>query len=592
METVSTKKRTIKLIALTVVCVVLLASLSGCLSSCIFDGELFDEYLNQLLISMLDGDALSINILIDDPSAFNFEDITASLPLPVESAEEYAEQMKSINDVVALFKKFDYDGLNFRQKCDYDTVIDYFSTQAQYAPYYYMQDQYLGPTSGWNVVLPLYLDKYSFKSKTDIYNWISLVEQTATAFPQYIEFEKKRISAGYGRAEYTYKGIADQATEMAKTDDNGKHFLETLFDEKISACDFLSDVEKANYIERATTAIKVSFIPSYQNLATEMSNLEGNFNNLGICYFDGGKEYYKLLFKDNSSSSDAIEVAYVNLQNAYNSALNTTNETFAKLASLGVEKEQALEMLDQLSTSSDLTKADFENIYSSLKTAYSADFPVLPDSIPDATFKEVPASMADFYNPASYFKSAIDSASAEETIYINTQKDSGYVGFDLIAHEGIPGHQLQHAFSKTCGISKLRTVLGYTGYAEGWATHAQYYAQKYYEGTDIEKLIYKLYLLNDELTLYILTMIDIDVNYFGAPKETVVEDYSRFGFSSTGLERTFEYVVENPTVYSSYGYGYYKMADLRKNYSGNDLAFHTAVLSIGPTSYEILAKYI
>ncbi|MCQ2602774.1 MAG: DUF885 domain-containing protein, partial [Clostridia bacterium] len=493
MEIVSTKKRTIKLIALTAICVVLLASLSGCLSSCIFDSELFDEYLDQLFVSMLDGDALSINILIDDPSAFNFEDMTASLPLPVESAEEYAEQMKSINNVVALFKKFDYDGLNFRQKCDYDTVIDYFSTQAQYAPYYYMQDQYLGSSGGWNVVLPLYLDKYVFKTKTDIDNWISLVEQTSTAFPKYIEFEKKRIAAGYGRAEYIYKGIADQATEMANAFTDGKHFLEIVFDEKVSACDFLSDVEKANYTERATTAIKVSFIPSYQNLANEMSTLEGDFNNLGICYFDGGKEYYKLLFKDNASSSDAIEIAYVNLQNAYNSTLNTTKEIFAKLASLGVEKEQALEMLDELSKSDDLTKKDFENIYSALKTAYSADFPVLPDSIPDATFKEVPAAMANFYNPASYFKSAIDSASSEETIYINTQRESSYVGFDLIAHEGIPGHQLQHAYSKTCGISKLRTVLGYTGYAEGWATYAQYYAQKYYEGTDIEKLIYKLF---------------------------------------------------------------------------------------------------
>lgn len=591
MTNISNRKRTIRLIALTIICVVLLASLSGCLSSCIFTADLFDDYVEQLFVSMLDGDALSINILIADPSAFDFQDVSANLPLPCESEQEYAEQMKSIKNIATTFKKFNYDKLSYRQKCDCDTIIDYFTTYAQYADYYYFQDNYLGTTSGWNVILPLYLDKFAFKSKTDVDNWISLVEQTSTAFPKYIEFEKKRILAGYGRAEYTYKGIADQAAEMAKTTD-GKHFLEILFADKISACDFLNDVEKANYSERANTAITVSFIPAYQNLASEINALEGDFNNLGICYFDNGKEYYKLLFKDNSSSSDAVEIAYLNMQNAYNSALSEITETLSSLSSLGVEKEQALDMVDQLTQNSELTKTDFENIYSALKTAYSADFPVLPDSIPDATFKEVPSAMTEFYNPASYFKSAIDSNSSEESIYINSASKSGYVGFDLIAHEGIPGHQLQHAYSKTSGVSKLRTVLGYTGYAEGWATYAQYYSQKYYEGTDVEKLIYKLFLLNDELTLYLLTMIDMDVNYFGETKETVVENYSKFGFSSTGLERTFEYVAENPAVYSSYGYGYYKMAQLRKNYSGNDLAFHTAILSTGPTTFEILAKFI
>ncbi len=592
MTNISNRKRTIRLIALTIICVVLLASLSGCLSSCIFTADLFDDYVEQLFVSMLDGDALSINILIADPSAFDFQDVSANLPLPCENEQEYVEQMKSIKNIVTTFQKFNYDKLSYRQKCDYDTLIDYFTTYAQYADYYYLQDNYLGSNGGWNVILPLYLDKYSFNSKTDVDNWISLVEQTSTAFPRYIEFEKKRISAGYGRAQFVYQGIAKQATEMSKVDDGGKHFLEILFADKISACNFLNDVEKANYIERATTAITVSFIPSYQNLANEMNSIDGTFYDLGLCYFNGAKAYYKLLFKDNAPTSDAVEVAYLNMQNAYDATLASINEVFAKLSASGVGKESALDMLGKLSEGEDLTKQDFENIYLSLKTAYSADFPVLPDSIPDATFKEVPDAMTEFYNPASYFKSAVDSNTAEESIYINTKRNGGYVGFDLIAHEGIPGHQLQHAYSKTCGVSKIRTVLGYTGYAEGWATYAQYYSQKYYEGTDVEKLVYQLFLLNDELTLYLLTLMDMDVNYFGIDKSTLIKRYSAFGFSDSGLERTFEYVVENPAVYSSYGYGYYKMNAIRKNYSGNDLAFHTAVLSVGPTSFEIVEKYV
>ena len=51
-------------------------------------------------------------------------------------------------------------------------------------------------------------------------------------------------------------------------------------------------------------------------------------------------------------------------------------------------------------------------------------------------------------------------------------------------------------------------------------------------------------------------------------------------------------MVQNPAVYSSYGYGYYKMSALRDKYQGSDLEFHTAVLSVGPTTYEILEKHV
>ena len=54
----------------------------------------------------------------------------------------------------------------------------------------------------------------------------------------------------------------------------------------------------------------------------------------------------------------------------------------------------------------------------------------------------------------------------------------------------------------------------------------------------------------------------------------------------------YEYMIANPAVYSSYGYGNYKMEALRDAFEGTDLEFHTAVLTVGPTTYEILARYI
>ena len=54
----------------------------------------------------------------------------------------------------------------------------------------------------------------------------------------------------------------------------------------------------------------------------------------------------------------------------------------------------------------------------------------------------------------------------------------------------------------------------------------------------------------------------------------------------------YEYMIANFAVYLSYGYGNYKMEALRDAFEGTDLEFHTAVLTVGPTTYEILARYI
>ena len=88
---------------------------------------------------------------------------------------------------------------------------------------------------------------------------------------------------------------------------------------------------------------------------------------------------------------------------------------------------------------------------------------------------------------------------------------------------------------------------------------------------------------------YLYTFIDIEINYYGRTKEylSTHEVYSLI-FS----DYVYEYMIANPAVYLSYGYGNYKMEALRDSFESTDLEFHTAVLTVGPTTYEILARYI
>ncbi len=579
-----------RLTLLTVVALVVV-TLSVSLWGCGFFGLLggYGEadliaLMNELATSMFAGDGLSVNILLENSDKFGLADQPAHLPIPEFDKSKYEESMAGLSEIAQVFEQINYDKLSVVGKRDYDTVINYFTTYSAYKDFYYLDNRdYIGANDGWNVLLPLYLDKLAFKTENDVQNWITLASEAGTAFPEYARFEEEVLIAnGYGRAATTYRKIAEQCAQMAAVEEGKEHFLIDLFVEKINAVDFLNSEAVASYVSQAREAVNNSTIPAYVALgekASEFASLGLNLKPL-VEYQNGnyaeGRLYYELLFKDNASTDDSVEEAYQNMS-------SNLSEVLEKMETLSNQLEGEVTLSANFSTEA------INRYWSTLKTRYVEDFPALPSSVPDATFFAVPDAMSEFYNPASYFKSAVDSTSAPETIYINEKNAGGYLGFDIISHEGLPGHMLQHAYYKSTGANMLRALLGYTGYAEGWASYAQFYASKYFEGTPEEKIAYEIICLEDVASTYIVTMIDIAVNYKGRSYEDLEEDQF---FGKYINQNIYEYVVENPAVHASYGYGYYKMYQLKCGYQGSDLDFHKAILSMGPTTFEIIEKYL
>ncbi len=571
-------KKLISIIAVALVIVILSALLYGCGFFGGYGETALMELMTELATSMFTGDGLSVNILLENPENLGLDNQPAKLPVPNFNKEEYEEGMRGLADIAKVLKQINYDKLSTVGKCDYDTVVDYFTTYSQYADFYYLDNRdYIGVNDGWNVLLPLYLDKLAFKTENDVKNWIDLVNQTATAFPEYVKFEKEvLIPAGYGRSKASYEGIEEQCRNIVKVEEGEEHFLIGLFEDKMAAVTFLSAESSASYISQAKDAVNNRLIPAYISLADGVKELiPTSGNGKTLAEYAEGKAYYELLFKDTASTSDSVDTAYQNLTNAFNA-------TLTEIRTLATE-------VGDVELPTDFSAEAIKGYYDTLKAAYTQDFPALPSSIPDATFHKVPDAMSEFYNPASYFKSAVDSTSAPETIYINEANAGGYYGFDIISHEGIPGHMLQHAYYKSTGANMLRTVLGYTGYAEGWASYAQYYAGKYFVGTEEQKQAYKLMCLEDKAVTYVYTLLDIEINYKG---KSLAELQSHEFFGNYISERAYDYMLENPAVYASYGYGNYKMEELRAGFSGSDFDFHKGVLSVGPTTYEILKKYL
>ncbi len=593
--------------AVLILTVVLVGMLGGC---GMFQGgeKEFDDYLEEMFTALFSGDGMSINFLLANPAAYSLDEETASVPVPMDK-DEYEDGYAALKTQSKLMNLlFDYDELNESQKVWFDYMAEYFNNRSDYADYYYLQDDYLGSYLGFQAELPIYLAEYTFNRKHDVENWFNLINSAAENFPKYLEYEEQRIANGYGRADFVYVGSIEQCENFTGTaiyntsvESTGENFLINLFKEKISACDFLTDDEKSAYSSRAESAVNNILIPAYVALGRGVLNFIGNENNNqnGLSHYENGKEYYELLFRDATGVDDDVQTAFDKILADYNACVAETNELFRTIESeYGLDRETALAKLDEL-MEDDLENWTLEAMYDTvgnLRTLISEDFPALT-ACGEIVLKEIDPSLKDNYSPAAYFTSKLDDLNAKQVIIVNTYSDnlSSYNTFDLLSHEGFPGHLYQDVYFKNNGLPKTIRAMSSSGYLEGWATYVEYYAAKYFRPNTLDNLLYRLYLAENKTSQYIVAMSDIKVNYYGLTKEELRDflidnfytsaktDDAMYGAVSNYASRVFEHVIEVPTNVLTYYYSALKISELRTLCSDmTDLEFHTNLMQYGP----------
>lgn len=597
------RKNKIRGISFFLVVALIVAILTACNPFAGFGGEKFDSYCDELVHYMLNGDALSVNFLLSEPSAFGLEDSTATLYKPILDSNKYYESYSAYGELQKDLKKFNYSALSNSQKATWQMLMNSFGETAKKKDFFYLQSGYLGSVSGTNCNLPVELAEFKFHKKLDVENYLSLLDQSKDAFKSYCDYEKIRVDNGYGRAGKIYQGIVDQCNGFAPSGKDGDNFLVASFNNRIDACVFLTGPEKIDYKEKNLDLLRTKLLPAYRDTAVAVAKFvnDPKNNSLGLAKYQGGADYYQIIFNSKTSSANTIEQAFTNLTGFYNKTLTSylnMRNTY--------DTEYGLENLDgDIKAIYAENKTDIETLKSTICTleqAINKDFPTLPDTIPAATFNYVDQSLSEFYSPAAYFLSTADSLSSPEIIYVNSYSTSEYNTFELLSHEGYPGHLLQNAYFKSTGAHPVRRLFGFTGYSEGWGNYAQFYTAKYFSTNAQKSLAYQIYLENKILTGVRVSLIDILVNGLGNNVENIEKFITSTGVTLTGAPLTeyaqslVDFVVENPANYPAYYYGYYKLMSLKSRYqntwgaSYSDLNFHKAFLAAGPMTFEQLEE--
>ena len=545
--------------------------------------DAFDKFTDEIFAEVVSTDALTLHYELADPSLFNVE--LGSIDLGIIDAAYDPSLMETEAEEYQQLQEFPYESLSESQQVTYDLLDEYYKTSAEVnaEKYYYFSEPLTVP-SGQHSLLPILMAEYTFYDKEDVENYITLLEDFPAYFRQIVAFEKAKSDAGLFMSDT----MADSVIEGCETfiEDPENNALIEVFPEKLQDLPDLTDAEIKDYTQRNQKAVLEAVIPAYQELIEGITALKGTgTNELGLCNFENGKEFYSVLAAQESGTGLSPEELIELLDSRMDADMDYIRDVIQK------DSKVYMEWMGDLSVGTD----DPEEMISMLQKAIKKDFPAAYTE--EYQLKYVPESLEESMNPAFYLQPPVDLPD-RNVIYLNKSQmgdDTNYI-FTTLAHEGYPGHLYQVTYFSSTDAPPLRKVLSYSAYTEGWASYVEHMANKWIGVSD--KLAQVL-VRNDEITLCLYARIDLGVHYEGWDKNDILSYLTDFGINDADTaQEILDYVIGDPGSYLPYAVGSVQFAQLAeeseaflgKAFSLKD--FHQYILDIGPCSFTVLRQHM
>lgn len=578
-----------KMMALAAAALCFMSLAAGCAAPAASSGAKagrFQEIKDELFIESVSSDAISAHYLLKNPGEYGviLEDYTFGR-ISLEDSETSVSKAKAL---VAELEAIDDDALSDDDQLTKEILIDSLERSIPLNEHVLLQEP-VNPLSGQQAMLPILLNEYTFYNEEDISHYLELLEDTGEYFESILGFEQEKAKAGTFMTEEILDKVLAQCKNFIKTPES--NLMITTFEGKLDReLPGLSASAKNNAVQKNRAAVINYVIPAYENLAAGLEALRGSCSENGaLSSFDGGKEYYSALVRDNTGTDMAPE----ELSGFIEEKMQETITEMAMIAMTSPETVQAVysnKVTENFGTP--------EDILSQLQTLIKEDFPAAADVTYEV--KYVDKALRDYLSPAFYLTPPLD-AFKENTIYINGEQGEEVKNIDNIfttlAHEGFPGHLYQTTYFLNTKPDKLRSVLNYSGYTEGWATYIELLA---YDWAYEDKKTAAFLKANQELSLLLSARIDIGIHDEGWSKQEVGDYMLNQGFSNdeTIVGQLYDIILQSPGNYLSYAVGGEMFKELRDKASDalgtkfNASEFHRFLLDFGPASFTIIEKHL
>lgn len=574
------------------------------------DEREFTRLTEQLFLSEMPANTLSMHYSLAFPENYGITDYTASLPL-YQSRTAGEVPNSQLTRTLYSLQSIRPEKLSPEDAYTYGLLQRKLTNHLALEPFFL----YSGPLSSSGGVpsqLPILLSEYTFRTTRDVEDYLSLLAQTGEYFDSLLQWEKDRMDAGFGMSTYAMRCVKEQCDTILskKALQTGSHFLQTSFEERISRlmnAGLLSEEEAGLYNSRNTELLLTIVQPAYEHLADTLFLWEDESRvppfPVGLASYPEGQPYYEALLVSQTGSYHTVPQIREMLQQM----LQTES---ASITSILQENPGLYEHLAEKNyTLLPLTTPD--EMLQDLQVRMEQDFPAI--SCAPATVKYVSGDLQKYCAPAFYLTAPLDDCE-ENTIYINADPDSAETPdylelYTTLAHEGYPGHLYQTVYhNRACqdrtGLP-IRELLWYGGYLEGWALYVEFYGYDYAsallssEGRSQDALCVQLEKHNRSLMLCLYSQMDLMIHYDNASLEDLKTFLQQYGIENDAAVRNiYCYIAEEPCNYLKYYLGYLEILDLKRTAQTvwgeayTDLDFHRFFLDAGPSDFQSLSELL
>ena len=560
----------------------------------------FRLFTNTLFREQMESDTLSMHYTIARPEKYGISPDHAQLPVYCQEAQ--AQSYRDLESYIKTAKSI-LPGLPAKDSRRLLILLtQYLEAQKreQAFPYY---AEPLSPGSGIQSSLPILLAEYTFRTKQDVENYLSILSQIPPYLSGITAYEKEKAAAGLFMSDTSADQVIEPCYQIMDTGKqaNDTHFLNTTFAERMRTLvvqNVITREEAVSYLERNHTLLLESVAPAYETLGDQILLLKGSgTNEMGLAHLPAGREYYVSLLAQTTACSRSIE----ELKQILSTQLQKDTQELAQIL-----REHP--GLLSLSLDAQFPARNPEAYLRDLQQRTANDFPAMPKSsiLPSCTVKQVSKSLEDYCSPAFYLTPPIDDIS-ENSVYINEKDNPGSLElYTTLAHEGYPGHLYQTVFyqlyQQKNHVNPARNLLHYGGYTEGWALYTEMYSYEYAVALLQENnapqdalLLVEAMRLNRSIQLCLYSLLDLSIHYDGADYEKVLGFLNKFGIADPDLARNiYDYIVQEPANYPKYYVGYLEIEMLKETarqkwgVEYTDQRFHTMILESGPCPFSVL----
>ena len=483
------------------------------------------------------------------------------------------EQIESMINQYNTLLSFDYDTLTYTQQYDYD-LLQYSLLETLCGLYFYEYNLIFSDSGSVSDNIITNLMEFKFYDEESVDDYIELLKDVPNYINQAIEYSKKQSENNL----YHTDTMLDSEVVYIKSiiDDDGQSLIDA----------FKTNSEYQDKYDEVVNLIKYDVCDSFNTLYDYVLTLYGLGDDESLQLSNIDQDYAEYVFITNTSNNASLEDTFLALYTFYANTVNAFLDAYQANEDLYTEYYEFIgnneveplnldgkEMLEYLrnNTNTRYNKVNVDYTVSELSTLGSST--------------------------AGYYVTAPLDDLNQNVIRLNpnfTSVGTGISNYEILAHEGFPGHLYQNYYFMHTNPHNFRSTQNFIGYTEGYADLAAFDALELLDYPDSE--MFKCAMVESTIlnAHVVYSIIDMAVNYMGYDLDATKDLMDQMGLDSDYAEELYEYVISMPAIYSRYGVGFvtfYNLREKAKEELGDKfdyVSFSDTILKNGPLPFNIL----